>query len=142
MLHVLNSNIKPSIVVSSYLPMVMVFAHDEHWKYKIANKPSLFFILIVPFQRLPQPSQFVLHIRVNNTWFCKIEYPSRGTFEFEFVDVNATSNFILFGIFCSDGKDGRFKVVNVFDVVFDGTFWRACFTKERLLFLVEKPCLL
>ena len=141
---------------SSYLPMVMVFVHDEHWKDKITNKPSRFLMLIVPFQRFPQPSQFVLHIRVNNTWFCKIVYPSIGTFEFEFADVDVISNFVLFVIFCCDGKDERFEDVDGFDVVvgnvgvvFDcnddaggGTFGRACLSNAHLLYLREKSCLL
>ena len=147
---------KASIVGSSYLPMVMVFVHDEHWKDKITNKPSRFLMLIVPFQRFPQPWQFVLHIRVNNTWFCKIVYPSIGTFEFEVANVDVTSNFILFVIFCCDGKDERFEDVDGFDVVVRNVdvvfncnddaggciFWRAFMTSARLLYLIEKSCLL
>ena len=46
-----------------------------------------------------------------------IVYPSIGTFEFEFNDVDFTSNFILFVIFCSDGKGERFEDVDEFEVV-------------------------
>jgi hypothetical protein len=47
-------------------------------------------------------------------------YPSIGTFEFEFTDVDVISNFILFVIFCCDGKDERFEdVVGNVDVEFD-----------------------
>ncbi len=74
-------------------------------------------MFIVPLQQFPQCSQFVLHIRENNTWFCKIVYPSIGTFEFEFDDVNVVSNFVLFAIFWCDGRDERFKDVDEFDVV-------------------------
>ena len=44
-------------------------------------------------------------------------YPSVGTFEFEFDDVDVISKFILFVILCCDGKDERFEDVDIFDVV-------------------------
>ena len=73
-------------------------------------------MFIIPFHRFPQPSQFVLHIKENNTWFCIIEYPSIDTFESDFDDVDVISNFIFFVIFFCDGKDEHVEDVVRFDV--------------------------
>ena len=74
-------------------------------------------MFIIPLHRFPQPLQFVLHIKENNSWFCIIEYPSIGTFEADFDDVDVISNFIFFVIFCCDGKDESVEDVVRLDVV-------------------------
>ena len=74
-------------------------------------------MFIFPFQRLPQTSQLVLQTKANNIWFCIIEYPSNGTFESDFDDVDGISNFVFFVIFCCDGKDERIEDVVRFDAV-------------------------
>ena len=107
-------------------------------------------MFIIPFHRFPQPLQFVLHINENNAWFCIIEYPSNGTFESDFDDVDVRSNFVCFLIFCCDGKDEPVEdlervdvVVCVVDMLFDckddvsiRIFWMFRFDFFRLLHLV------